>query len=89
MPKTTKRFSERDGNQTLQASFNDVDSSITIGGFLTGKVGRKIEQEITTTTVTDDTVIFTFSEDGTDLYELTLIYTDSSQSVLVSAERTA
>ena len=89
MANTTKGLSERDYQQTLKASFNDIDSSLTTNGYLTGKIGRKIVQAITTTTVTDDTAIFTFSESGTMLYQLTIIYTNSSQSVMISAERTA
>lgn len=86
---TTKRFSERDSGQTLQASFNDVDSSLTTNGYLTGKVGRKITQTISTTTVVGDTATFQFLESGTLLYTLTIIYTDATQSIMLSAERTA
>jgi hypothetical protein len=89
MSQTTKKLSERDANQTLQASFNDIDSSITTNGFLTGKVGRKITQTISQTTVPGDTATFSFLESGTLLYTLTIVYTDSSQSVMLSAERTA
>ncbi len=89
MANTTKRFSERDADQTLQASFNDIDSSITTNGFLTGKVGRKITQVVSQTTVPGDTATVSFLESGNLLYTLTIIYTDSSQSVMLSAERTA
>lgn len=87
MANTQKRLSERDGNQVLQASANDVDGSITTSGFLTGKVGRKVVQTISTTTVPNDTVTFDFQESGTSLYQLKLIYTDSTQAVMLSAER--
>lgn len=87
MSNTNKRFSEFDANQTLQASFNDVDASLTTSGFLTGKVGRKIEQTITTTTSPNDTLIFTFSENGTELYQYKIIYTDNTYTTMISAER--
>ncbi len=86
---TTKRLSERDANQTLQAAFNDIDSSLTTNGFLTGKVDREITQVISQTTVPGDTATISFLESGVLLYTLRIIYTDSSQSVLLSAKRTA
>lgn len=87
MSKTSKTLSERDGQQTLQLAFNDVDATITTNGFLVGKVGRKIVQTISTTSVSNDTATFAFSESGIALYSLKVIYTDSSQSVMLSAER--
>lgn len=89
MAHTVKRLSERDGNQTLQGAFNDVDDSLTTNGYLVGKVGRKIVQAISTTNTAGDTATFTFSEDGITLYTLVIIYTDSTQAVMISAERTA
>lgn len=87
MSNTIKRLSERDANQTLQGSFNDVDMSLTTNGFLVGKVGRKVSAIISTTSVANDTITYTFSEDGTNLYAYEIIYTDGTRSVLVSAER--
>lgn len=89
MAHTTKHLSDRDAQQTLRSSYNDVDASITTNGFLIGKVGHKIVQDITTTTITGDTAVFTFSDSGVLLYQLTLIYTDATQATLISAERTA
>jgi hypothetical protein len=60
-----------------------------VNGFLAGKVGRKITQTITTTNVPNDTAVYAFSEGATSLYTYTVIYTDATQSVLLSAERTA
>ena len=86
---TQKPLSDRDANQTLQSSYNQVDGSLQISGFLTGRVGHKVEFATTTTSTTDDTQIITFSDNGNELYELTLIYTDATQQTLISAERTA
>jgi len=89
MANTTKRFSERDANQTLQASFNDADSSLTTAGFLVGKAGRKIVPTISTTTIANDTISYAYSESGSALYTITCIYTDGTRTTLLSAERTA
>jgi hypothetical protein len=89
MSKTEKVMSDRDFQQTLKLSFNDVDASLTTTGFLIGKVGRKVDVDVSG----GATAIYTFKElqDGVyvTLYEYTLIYTDPSRTQLVSAERTA
>lgn len=87
MSETSKRLSNRDSNQTLQASFNDVDKSITTTGFLTGKVGHKITQTISTTNVANDTATFEYLDDGNSLYSVKVIYTDGTRSDILSAER--
>ena len=84
MAKTQKELSLKDGNQTLQAAFNDVDDSLTTGGFLTGKIGRRIEVGGAGSVET-----YSYIEDGVLLYVLTLTYTDSTKATLVSAERTS
>lgn len=89
MSQTTKRLSERDAAQTQQLSFNDVDASTTTSGFLVGKVGRKITPVISTTNVANDTVSYTYSESGTNLYTITCIYSDGTRTTLLSSERTA
>jgi hypothetical protein len=73
----------------LRASANDHDGSLNVNGYLAGKVGRKIQQTIATTTVAGDTAILDFLEDGILLYQYTIIYTTAGQSVMISAERTA
>ncbi len=89
MAHTTKLLSERDANQTLQSAYNDVDATVSVNGFLVGKVGHKIEVSTSTTDTAGDTQVFSFFDNGTLLYELTLIFTDSTQETLLSAERTA
>lgn len=85
-----KSWSDVDANQALQQSFNQVDASITTNGFLIGKVGNKITQTISTTTVLNDTATFNFYCDlTTPLYTYVLVFTDSTQSTLISATRTA
>lgn len=89
MANTSKRLSDQDANSTLRGAFNDVDFSLTTNGFLVGKVGRKVEQTISTTNVANDTEVISFYESGTLLYTLTIIYTNGTRDVLLSAERTA
>lgn len=89
MSNSQKPHSERDYQQTLKLSFNDVDDTLSTNGFLVGLVGRKISMEIETTNTADDTELYTFSENGAQLYQYTVIYTSSSRQILMSAERTA
>lgn len=84
---TQKAPSDLDSSQTLQGAFNDVDSTLSTNGFLVGKVGRKIIVTISTTSIANDTETYAFSENGTALYSLKLIYTDGSRATLLSAER--
>lgn len=89
MADSTKRLSERDSGQTLQASFNDVNSTLGVDGFIVGKVGRKIEMSIETTNIANDTEVFQHMEDGTVLYILRVVYTDGTRNQFLSVERTA
>lgn len=87
MSQSSKTMTERDASQVQRFAFNDVDKSLTVNGFLVGKVGHKIEVTITTTSVTDDSEVYSFSDSGTLLYSLKIVYTDGSRSQMVSAER--
>lgn len=89
MANTTKPLSERDSGQVLQAAAVTEDDSLITSGFLVGKVGRKIDVSITTTNVANDTAVYAFSESGSALYTLTMVYTDGTRAELLSAERTA
>jgi hypothetical protein len=87
--KTNKLPTHLDYQQTIRNSFNEVDFSVSSSGFLTAKAGRKITQTIKTTTLTDDTAEFSYFEDGNLLYTIKVVYTDSTQAVMLSCERTA
>ena len=84
---TQKPLSHLDYEQTLQSSYNDVNATLSVDGFLTGKVGRKVELAISTTSIVDDTETYSFSENGTALYALRIIYTDGTRALMISAER--
>lgn len=87
MANTTKSLSDRDYEQAVQSVYNSVDATLSVNGFLVGKVGHKITQTITTTTIANDTEIFGFYDGATALYEVKVIYTDGTRSLMLSAER--
>jgi hypothetical protein len=89
MSRTTKKGTRKDGMQTLQMAFNDVDASLTTNGFLVGKIGHKVTLDITTTTILGDTELYTFLDNDQLLYQIKLVYTDSDKTQLISAERIA
>ena len=89
MANTTKPLSERDSGQTLQHSYNEMNSTLGVDGFIVGKVGRKIDMSITTTNVANDTENYVFSEGGVNLYTIQIIFTDGTRETLSSVERTA
>lgn len=89
MSLTTKQPTKLDYEQSIQGAYNDVNATLSVDGFLTGKVGHKVSLALATTTIADDTEIYTFEDNGTLLYQITIIYTDDSRSLMVSAERTA
>jgi hypothetical protein len=84
MANTEKLLSNRDGNQTLQGAFNEEDFSLTTTGFLQGVIGRKVECDNQ-----GAVEVYTFSENGTFLFEYTVTYADATKVQLLSAERTA
>ena len=88
MSLTNKPLSDTDPLQTIQRSYNDVNATLCVDGFLTGEVGRKVELAISTTSVANDTETYTFSESGTNLYVIKIIYTTGTRDTMISAERT-
>lgn len=86
---TTKKLSDADGQQALQYSYNDSDASLNVNGFLVGVVGRRIDLTITTTNVANDTENYAFSENGTALYTLQIVYTDGTRAQMSFALRSA
>ncbi len=89
MANTSKKASQKDADNTLRAAYNDSDASIAVSSFLAGKVGRKVALAISTTSIADDTETYTFTESGSTLYVLALVYTDGSRETLLTAERTS
>lgn len=87
MANTSKQMSKLDSEQTLKGAFNEVDKSFTTNGFLVGKVGHKVEMAISTTNIANDTETYTFSDSGTQLYQLRIIYVSGTRDIMISAER--
>jgi hypothetical protein len=90
MPNTTKSNSERDYQQAIRFSFNDVDSTLSMAPeWVTAAVGRKITYTISTTSVSNDTVTRAYMEGSTVLYQVRYIYAETARTTLVSIERIA
>lgn len=89
MGDSSKRMAQKDADQAIREAYNDANTTLGVDGFLVGLVGRRVDIATSTTTSAGDTQTFTFSENGTQLYILKLIYTDGTQTTLMSAERTA
>jgi hypothetical protein len=87
MANSIKSATKIDSNQAIKAAFNDVDASLATSGFLTAKVGRRVELAISTTTIANDTETYTFIEDAATLYQIQVVYTNGTRETLLSAER--
>lgn len=87
MSETIKPLGALDQHQVLKNVYNKEDASLTTGGFLVGLVGRKITQTISTTSVVNDTLTYTYTESGSAVYAIKVIYTDATYATFISAER--
>lgn len=83
MAQTSKPESVINQGNAIRAAYNAVDKSITTAGFLTGKVGHKIERVIVDSYVDD----YKYYDAATLLYTLRITYSDVAKSEFVSAER--
>lgn len=81
---TSKPLSDLDSEQTLRGSFNDIDSSFTVAGFVTGKVGRKVTRTVIGATIDD----YSYYEGSTLLYTIRVTFSDASHSDVNIVERT-
>jgi hypothetical protein len=90
MASSNKIMTQKDADQAIRSAYNDVNTTVGVDGFLVGEVGRKITQTITTTTSSNDTLVFDFYEQSgaSHLYQFTIIYTDSTYATMLSATRT-
>lgn len=84
---TRKEIGRIDGDQVLRKAYNVEDSTISVNGFVVGKVGHKVTVSIQTTTIANDTERYTFSDSGTTLYVIDVVYTDGGRTTFLSAER--
>lgn len=84
---TQKLMSPKDADQATRVAFIDDNGTISVDGFLAGKVGRRVDVAVSTTTVAGDTATFSFSESGNPILALQLVYTDGTQAQLLYAVR--
>lgn len=84
---SSKPMSNQDPGETQQYTFNDVDRTTTVNGFLVGLIGRRIDLAISTTTIANDTETYSFSENGNALYALKIVYTDGTRTTMLFAQR--
>lgn len=84
---TNKLMSQKDADQSIRSAYIDDNGTISIDGFLAGKVGRRVDVGISTTTMANDTTTFSFSENGNPVLALKLVYTDGTQAQLLFAVR--
>lgn len=84
---TTKRQTDQDMEGSIRSSYNEVDHTLSVNGFLVGNVGHKVTMAVTTTSIASDTETYTFLDGSTQLYQIKVVYTDGTRGTLVSAER--
>lgn len=82
-----KQIPKQDMDQAIRYSYNNNEKTVSVNGFLAGKVGHKIELVISTTSVLDDTETYTFKDNTLIVSVIEVVYTDGTRSQLLSAER--
>lgn len=85
MAETSKKEQRFNTGNVLASAYNPVDKSLTTAGFLTGKIGHKIEK-VNVNATTED---YSYYDEGVLLYTLRISYTDASKAEFLSAERIA
>lgn len=80
---TSKPMTTLDEAQLLRFVYNENEKSLSVGSFITGKIGHKITQTAFNT-VTDD---FSYFDGATLLQTIRVIYTNTAKDTLVSVER--
>ena len=89
MALTTKPPTKLDYEQAIQGSFNDMNSTLSVDGFIVGKVGHRIVKTNPSSVAEDYS--FYDKVNGSDvlLYTIRVTYTDSTKQDLSSVERIA
>jgi len=82
---TSKDTPRIDADNTLRQAFNVEDKSITVNGFLVGKVGHKVVRTVVSATVDD----YSFYDGTTLLYTFRITYNNAAHDEVDQAERTA
>lgn len=84
---TSKPMSNMSNENVLRSAHNEIDASITTNGFLVGKVGHKVTTALSTTTLANDTVTYSFFDGAVQLYQIKVVYGTTQTVDIVSAER--
>lgn len=86
---TTKPPTKLDYEQALQGSYNDMNSTLSVDGFIVGKVGHKIVRSEPSSVEED--YQFYDKVNGSDvlLYTIRITYTSALKQNLLSVERIA
>lgn len=85
MSLTTKPPTKLDYEQAIQGSFNDMNSTLSVDGFIVGKIGHKIVRSEPSAVAED----YEFYDDVTLLYTIRITYTDALKQTLLSVQRIA
>ena len=86
---TTKEIGKIDGDQVLRKAYNVEDSTMSVNGFIVGKVGHRITRTITNTNVANDTERFSFFDNAIQLYIIDVIYATGDREELIEVRRVA
>lgn len=86
---TAKPTSSLSGDNILRNSYLEETKSLSVGGFVSARVGHKITLAIQTTNVTDDTELYSYYDGSTLLMQIKIIYTTGARDVMLSVERVA
>lgn len=84
---TSKQMSNQGFENVLRHAHNEVDASITTNGFLVGKSGHKITMSLATTNIADDSIVYSFYDGATLLYEIKTVHPNAQTLDILSAER--
>lgn len=85
MSLTTKPPTKLDYEQAIQGSFNDMNSTLSVDGFIVGKIGHRIVRSEPSASAED----YSFYDNATLLYTIRITYTDALKQTLLSVERIA
>lgn len=84
---TSKLASNASNENVLRSAHNEQDATIAVSGFVNSKIGHKVTAALSTTSVANDTVTFTFFDLTTQLYQIKIVYSSGQTLPFVSAER--
>lgn len=82
---TSKQMPITSDENAIKQSFNIEDKSITVNGFLVGKIGHKVVRTIVSGTVDD----YSFYDETTLLYTFRITYNNAAHDEVDQAERIA